>query len=623
MNPRNPRILNQKRPAESNHYLPINTPYGIILFNQAFRPQRRYNAIAEVYGNLTGLKAGQIKRIERVYRRRIPQESLITHELGRYLTELSREIKRQIGIIANRKGSIVAVIVGTDREITIPVLADYPLGRKALRGVRCVHTHLKNEPLSEDDLTDLALLRLDMMAAVGVREDGIPADIYTASMLPYNPGGAAYRVEERTPFHSYGTDMEAFISSLEEEMGRAIVRDVRDKRERAILVSVSREPKGVQLESLGELKELAESNDVVVLDAVCQRPDVINPKYLMGRGKIREVIINALQKDATLLIFNQELTPTQVRELGEITELKVIDRTQLILDIFARRAHSRDGKVQVELAQLKYLLTKLTGKGTSLSRLMGGIGGRGPGETKLETDRRRVQDRIAHLEKQLEGLSRGRYQRRRRRGESGVPIISIAGYTNAGKSTLLNTLTKSSTFVEKKLFATLDTASRRLRFPRERDAVITDTVGFIRDLPEDLLKAFRATLEEMEDADLILHVVDVSSENFEKKMETVDKILEEIGLDSIPRLLVFNKTDLADRDVVGNLARRHGAVAVSAVDPATLGPLLDELERRLWPGEGGVGGVGGVGGGGGGGDGGLKTVKVRVALRPPALKDPL
>lgn len=501
------------------------------------------------------------------------------------MTEISREVKRQIGIIADRKGSIVAVIVGTDKEITIPVLADFPLGRKALRGVRCAHTHLKNEPLSEDDLTDLALLRLDMMAAIGVNEEGLPQDIYTAHMLPYNLQGAIYRVEDRAPFYSYELDFGSFVASLEEEMGRAVVRDVRDRRERAILVSVAREPKGVQLEGLEELKELAESNDVVVLDTVCQRPDAINPKYLMGRGKIREVIINALQKDATLLIFNQELTPTQVRELGEITELKVIDRTQLILDIFARRAHSRDGKVQVELAQLKYLLPKLTGKGTSLSRLMGGIGGRGPGETKLETDRRRVQDRIAHLERQLESLSRGRYERRRRRGESGVPIISIAGYTNAGKSTLLNTLTRSATFVEDRLFATLDTASRRLRFPRERDAVITDTVGFIRNLPEDLLKAFRATLEEMEDADLILHVVDASAPNFEKKIETVEKILEEIGLHTIPTLLVFNKMDLADRTVVENLARRRGAVSVSANRSETLGPLLKELERRLWPGE--------------------------------------
>jgi GTP-binding protein HflX len=266
----------------------------------------------------------------------------------------------------------------------------------------------------------------------------------------------------------------------------------------------------------------------------------------MGTGKIKDLIINALQNEATLLIFDQELTPTQIRELGNITELKVIDRTQLILDIFAQRAHSSDGKVQVELAQLKYLLPKLTGKGTTLSRLMGGIGGRGPGETKLEIDRRRVQDRISHLEKQLKNLSRARSERRRKRASSGIPIISIVGYTNAGKSTLLNALTKSRTFVEDKLFATLDTATRRLRFPRERDAVITDTVGFIKDLPEELKKAFKATLEEMEDADILLHLVDIGSSLFEKHIETVEKLLDEIGLSHIPRILVFNKIDLAD-----------------------------------------------------------------------------
>jgi GTP-binding protein HflX len=454
-----------------------------------------------------------------------------------------------------------------------------------LRGVRCIHTHLKNEPLSQDDLTDLALLRLDIMAAIGVREDGLPADVYTAHLLPFSPGVPAYRVEEKTPFHGLDLELSSFLGSLEEEMGRAVLRDVGDLRERAILISVSTRPREEQMESLEELKELSRSSSVVVLDAVSQRPSRINPKYLLGSGKIKEVVINALQKGATMLIFDQELSPAQVRELGDLTELKVIDRTQLILDIFARRAHSRDGKVQVELAQLKYRLTKLTGKGAALSKLMGGIGGRGPGETKLEVDRRRVQDRIARLEKELKALSRGRRERRKRRAEGGAPIISIVGYANAGKSSLLNALTMSATLVEDKLFATLDTASRRLRFPRERDAVITDTVGFIRDLPKDLLKAFRATLEEMEDADMLIHLVDVSAPGFERRMETVEKLLSEIGLDDIPRLLVFNKTDRLDPAIAANLARRFGAIAVAAIDRTTLGGLLKALELRLWPGE--------------------------------------
>ncbi|MBI5902998.1 MAG: GTPase HflX [Deltaproteobacteria bacterium] len=539
--------------------------------------------MAQVYGNLLGLKSSQIKSLERIYNRRIPPSLVITPELGRYLTGLSREINRQIGVIVNRKGAIVCAIVGDEKEIVIPALSDYPLGRRHLRGLRCVHTHLKSEPLTQDDLTDLALLRLDMMAVVGVLEDGLPGDIHAAHLLPYNPGGAAYTVEPPVSFHRFDVDFQGFITSLEQEMGRAIVRDVRDVRERAILVSVSSRHRDEQMESLDELKELARTSNVVVLDSLCQRPDRINPKYLMGTGKIKELIIKALQKEATILIFDQELTPTQVREIGNITELKVIDRTQLILDIFASRAHSRDGKVQVELAQLKYLLPKLTGRSASLSRLMGGIGGRGPGETKLEVDRRRVSDRIAHLEKELKSLSRGRCQRRRRRAESGVPIISIVGYTNAGKSTLLNALTKSATLVEDKLFATLDTASRRLRFPRERDAVITDTVGFIKDLPKDLFKAFKSTPEEMEDADLLIHLVDLGSPSFEARIETVEKLLDEIGLASIPRILVFNKADLVERTVAQNLARRFDAVLISAVDPATLNGLLKELEARLWP----------------------------------------
>jgi GTP-binding protein HflX len=261
----------------------------------------------------------------------------------------------------------------------------------------------------------------------------------------------------------------------------------------------------------------------------------------------------------------------------------VIDRTQLILDIFARRAHSGDGKVQVELAQLKYRLPRLSERSTALSRLTGGIGGRGPGETRLEIDMRRARDRIRRLEKQLDALGKARDQRRERRVKSEIPIVSIAGYTNAGKSTLFNTLTKSEVKVEDLLFATLDTATRRLRFPRDREVVITDTVGFIRDLPEDLLGAFRATLDEMQDADLILHVVDISNPRFEQQMESVDKILTEIGLDHIPRLVVFNKVDLVNRFWAKALARRFHGVYCSAINSDTFGDLLREIEKRVWP----------------------------------------
>ena len=536
-----------------------------------------------IHGNTTGLKSSQLRRLERIYRRRIPSGILVTQELGRYLTELSQEIGRQIGIIVDREGTVQYVIVGDEREIVIPVLENYPLGRKPLRGVRCIHTHLKDEPLSQDDLTDLALLRLDMMTAIGVGERGLPAHIYNAHLVPLNPEGELYRIEPPRWFHALKEEnFSEFISALEEEMGRVILRDVDEGVERAILVSVGTEPREEQMESLSELRSLAETSGVRVVDTVWQRPKRINPKYLVGEGKIKEIIMKGLQKGATMLIFDRELSPTQVRELGKITELKVIDRTQLILDIFARRALSRDGKVQVELAQLRYLLPKLTGKGTALSRLAGGIGGRGPGETKLEIDRRRVLKRIAHLERELEGLKQGRLQRRKRRARAGIPIVSIVGYTNAGKSTLLNALTESETLVEDKLFATLDTATRRLRFPEERECLITDTVGFIQDLPAELKKAFRATLEEMEDADLLIHLVDISHPQFKKHIEAVERILEEIGLLHIPRLLVFNKIDLVEPHIVENLSRRYGAIPISAKDKNTLKRLLEGIEERLW-----------------------------------------
>ena len=292
--------------------------------------------------------------------------------------------------------------------------------------------------------------------------------------------------------------------------------------------------------------------------------------------------MNGMDKGATLLIFDQNLSPSQIRSIAEATELKVIDRTQLILDIFARRAHSRDGKVQVELAQLKYMLPRLMGKGTAMSRLMGGIGGRGPGETKLEADRRRIREKLSHLERELTVLSEARKQRRQRRVTADLPIISIVGYTNAGKSTLLNALTNSGTFVEDKMFATLDTASRRLRFPREREVIITDTVGFIRDLPKDLMAAFKSTLEELEDADLLIHLVDISNPRFEQQIEAVETILKELKIEGKPKMLVFNKADLVAADTAENIAARYDSVSISALDQNTLRPLLGQIESRIW-----------------------------------------
>jgi GTP-binding protein HflX len=265
-----------------------------------------------------------------------------------------------------------------------------------------------------------------------------------------------------------------------------------------------------------------------------------------------------------------------------MTELKVIDRSQLILDIFAKRAHSLDGKVQVELAQLRYMLPRLTGKGTAMSRLAGGIGGRGPGETKLEVDRRRIKERIHHLENELKKLNLARQQRKKRRKELSIPIVSIIGYTNAGKSTLLNALTKSSVFVEDKMFATLDTSSRRLKFPEEKEIIITDTVGFIRDLPEDLIAAFKSTLEELEDASLLIHLVDISNPYFENHIDSVNSILKELNLDIKPMIIVFNKIDKVSSEEVKQICKRYDGIGISAINKETLIPLIDEIKKKLW-----------------------------------------
>jgi len=493
------------------------------------------------------------------------------------MQKLSEALNRQVGILVTRGGGITHVIVGDTRGLFLPPLDSHPLGKKALRGLRLIHTHLYGEPLSQDDLTDLSLLRLDALAAIDIGD----AELGSVELAYLSPKGTE---TETVDIYHPKEDFTLFLDSLEAEMSRRRGFEQDGAVERAILVSICSPgvPRTDQEDSMDELRELAESSDVLVLDAVLQRPKKINPKLLMGEGKLRELVINSMDKGATMLVFDQDLSPSQLKNISQMTELKVLDRSQMILDVFARRAHSRDGKVQVELAQLKYRLPRLAGRGTAMSRLMGGIGGRGPGEMKLEIDRRRVRERIGLLERQLKGLGMARVQRKQRRVGAGLPIISIIGYTNAGKSTLLNALTGSDTFVEHRMFATLDTASRRLRFPREREVVITDTVGFIRDLPKDLMSAFKSTLEELGDADLLLHLVDIANPRFERQMASVERILGELELLDKNRILVFNKADLLAPDVAENIASRFDAVLVSARDRKSFGPLISALELALW-----------------------------------------
>jgi GTP-binding protein HflX len=533
-------------------------------------------------GNSAGLKASQLRRIENLYRRRIPPDVIITAELVRDMSGLSHEIRRQIGLLVNRQGRVRFVLVGDPKKIVIPNLAEYQAAPGRLNGLRCIHTHLSDEPLTRDDVTDLALLRLDLMAAIGIGPNGWPRTVYVAHVLPGSSERLPHRLLPPLSPSALNLDCLALIQALEDELQRvATGRAAGLTHDRALLVSVSSAPRRQAEESLAELWELARSGGIEVVDAVVQQREKVDHRFLIGTGKLQELTIHALQETASMIVFDQELNPSQIRSIAAQTELKVIDRTQLILDIFAQRARSREGKLQVELAQLKYLLPRLVGKGTALSRLAGGIGGRGPGETKLEVDRRRVRRRITQLEKELEEVRRHRRQLRAKRGKRQVPVISIIGYTNAGKSTLLNSLTHSRVLAEKRLFATLDPSSRRLRFPRDIEVIITDTVGFIRDLPRDLMVAFRATLEELEGADLLLHVVDLSHPRFEDQIQAVETIIADLKLDAKASLKVFNKRDLVAPDAAANLALRHGAVAVSARDPATLTPLIERMQSAI------------------------------------------
>ena len=536
----------------------------------------------KLFGNTAGLKANQIRRLENFYRRRIQPQFLISPELARDLSNLSHEIRRQIGLLVNRQGKVAYVIVGDHKKIVIPSISEYRAAPGRLKGLRCIHTHLTNEPLTDDDLTDLSLLRLDMMAAVANGEAGTTKQVHVAHILPKNPDADPYRILPPLPPSELNIGCLAMIQALEAELARLSKSHTADSGiERALLVSVSATSKQSALESLAELRSLAKSSRIEIAGTVIQQRKQKNTKYLIGPGKLQELAILALQEAATVIIFDQELNPSQIRAITDQIELKVIDRTQLILDIFAQRAQSREGKLQVELAQLKYLLPRLILKNTAMSRLTGGIGGRGPGETKLEINRRRARDRIARLERELLAVRKHRKQQRAQRHKKGLAVISIIGYTNAGKSTLLNTLTKSNVLTESRLFATLDPSSRRLKFPKDTEVIITDTVGFIKDLPEDLLVAFRATLEELENADLLLHIIDISNPQYQAQIDSVERIIADLNLEHTASIRVLNKIDLVSADKIQKLNRQLGGMAISAKQKSTLLPLIDRMETIL------------------------------------------
>ena len=519
-------------------------------------------------------------------RKRIAPDLIVSSEMARSMVELSNETGRQIGVLIDRSGKIDLVIVGDAKQIVIPALTGIRSSGGRLKGLRCIHTHLAGENLTDDDLIDLLFLRLDLMGIIKIGPDGLPEKLYSAHLVPAPVEGRDWAFLEPTVPGRQPFGFDELITALEEEFARLQpLRAVDKGKDRGILISVTT-PSRFQSsesnqESMDELVELARSDDIIVLDTVIQKRKKKNRKFILGKGKLGEIMLSALRLNANLLIFNQELNPSQIRSITDHLELRVIDRTQLILDIFARRALSREGKLQIEMAQLKYMLPRLTMRDDALSRLTGGIGGRGPGETRLEIDRRRINDRLALLAKKLKQVSKERYQRRSRRRKREIPVISLVGYTNAGKSTLLNTLTQSKITAEDKLFATLDPTSRQLRFPKDIEVIVTDTVGFIRDLPDELLQAFKATLEELYEADMLVHVIDASNPRFHDQVEVVEKQLRELDLDKIPCLRVLNKIDLVAKDFAERQCREYRAVPLSALNAKTFGPFFDAAQKTI------------------------------------------
>lgn len=535
--------------------------------------------MSRVTGEIKGLKASQLKALERTFRRRVPPSELCTQELLHHLLEVSHDVGRRVGVLIDRRGQISHVVVGTATRIYLPDLGRARAGGVRLRGVRWVQTQLTPRGLHQDDLTDLGKLRLDYVLAAADGTGG-GLHLYGAHLVP-DPTGIMFEVQESTSLDALVVGgFDAFVQELDAAIAAQQPRVSRSTRghNRAVIVSVGDTRRGMAAR-LSEVRELCATAGVTVVGEIEQVRPRLDARYLVGLGKLEEIVLAALEADAEMLVFDRELTPTQSRAIGNATDLKVIDRTQLILDIFAQHARSVDGKVQVELAQLKYNLPRLSEMSTTMSRLSGGIGGRGPGETKLEINRRRAKERIGELDEQIELLAGERQNRRRRRQKQGLPLVSIVGYTNAGKSTLLNAMTGSEVLVENQLFATLDPTSRRLRFPAQREVLVSDTVGFIRDLPPDLVNAFRATLEELDEADILLHVIDVSDELRDDKRRAVEKILSELGLEETPVYRVWNKSDLAPERAAA--LHERGEITVSAGTREGLRDLLNRIESAL------------------------------------------
>lgn len=551
--------------------------------------------IDTIYGQLQGLKPSQLKQLQRLYHQRLPIDSIVTSEFSQRLAAVSSEIDQPVCVYVNRRGQVIRVGVGTLRQTQIPPTELPRYGAERLSGIRCIATQLKPACPNEATLTAMAIQRLDVLAILtltgsgferrGGGATGYVKEVYLAHLLPYLE--AKWTVSPAISLDLLvSQDFSELVDGLEEEFRREYVaKQVSPGQERVLLVGLMTRNIAPQTfnNELSELAKLVETAGGEVVQVVRQRRLTTHPQTVVGEGKVQEIALTAQTLGATLVVFDRDLSPTQVRNLETQIGIRVVDRTEVILDIFAQRAQSKAGKLQVELAQLEYMLPRLSGRGRMMSRLGGGIGTRGPGETKLETERRAIQRRIARLQQEVNQLQAHRSRLRQQRQHQEVPSIAIVGYTNAGKSTLLNALTNAEVYTADQLFATLDPTTRRLvvtnvSSQQPLSIVLTDTVGFIHELPPTLMDAFRATLEEVTEADALLHVVDLSHPAWQNQIRSVMSILGQMPLTPGPILLAFNKVDQVDGDTLQYAQEEFPqALFISATD--RLG--LETLRQRL------------------------------------------
>lgn len=542
----------------------------------------RGELMADVHGDTSGLRKSIIGRLENLYEYEISTGQIATEELLQNLAELTSEINREIAIFINRRGKLVDVAVGDAHTVVLPFVE----GRRSanrLSGIRCIHTHPGgNSCLSDVDIASLKEMRYDIMAALGV-EQGIPTQVSFGFLSTDRYGeigiGTIGPISLKDFIH---VDLAYLTSEIENELVKANKNELLEQQELALLIGVQ-QPTGWDVNvSLQELAQLAETAGAKVVSSLWQKRDRPDAALYIGRGKVQEISLLKQALNANLIIFDDELSPAQQRNLEQLLGTKVIDRTALILDIFAQRARTHEGKLQVELAQLRYNLPRLGGQGLVLSRLGGGIGTRGPGETKLEVDRRRIRARISDIENEIENIKKHRNLHRERREAARIPNVALVGYTNAGKSTLLNLLTDSDVTAENKLFATLDPTTRRLKLPNGKHVLLTDTVGFIQKLPHQLIAAFRATLEEVLQANLLLHIVDISHPQYQQQCEAVIKVLSELKATSKKTITVYNKIDNnINQGVLDRAIREPDNIAISALTGRGINNLLEKIQDSL------------------------------------------